>query len=211
MKILWICALLSVLMLEDQNQAPTIPEILIGNQIWMATNLNVSHFRNGDPIPQAQSDEEWGQLGEAGKPAWCYYENDSTSDAKVGKLYNGYALTDPRGLAPEGWRTPSYWDWLRLIDQLGGDSLACVAIKSTEGWQANGNGRNSSGFNALPAGSRGLYGFFMYSGYYASWWTNTDAYKTDLWCISMGNICKKQLKYSESKDQGLSVRCIKSN
>jgi hypothetical protein len=53
----------------------------------MTKNLNVSSFRNGDPIPHAETDEEWQRAGEKGQPAWCYYENDPANGVKYGKLF----------------------------------------------------------------------------------------------------------------------------
>jgi len=86
-------------------------EVTIGNQVWMSQNLNVDKFRNGDPIPHAETREEWEKAGENRHPAWCYYDNDSANADKYGKLYNWYAVNDPRGLAPEGWKIPSHEDW----------------------------------------------------------------------------------------------------
>jgi uncharacterized protein (TIGR02145 family) len=68
----------------------------------MAENLDGYRFRNGDPIPEARTKEEWSKAS----PAWCYYENDPENGTKYEKLYNWYALVDPRGLAPEGWHVP---------------------------------------------------------------------------------------------------------
>jgi uncharacterized protein (TIGR02145 family) len=76
--------------------------IKIGKQTWMAENLNVDKFRNGDLIPHIQDPEEWEQAGKNQQPAWCYYENDPENGNIYGKLYNWYAVNDPRGLAPEG-------------------------------------------------------------------------------------------------------------
>jgi hypothetical protein len=71
---------------------------IIGDQHWMVENLNVSHFRNGDPIPEAKTNEEWELAGTEGKPAWCYCNNDPGNASTYGKLYNRYAVNDPRGL-----------------------------------------------------------------------------------------------------------------
>ena len=71
-------------------------EIKIGKQIWMKLNLDVEVFRNGDPIPHAKTDEEWVKAGEQKKPAWCYYKNAGIYGEKYGKLYNWYAVNDPR-------------------------------------------------------------------------------------------------------------------
>jgi len=91
----------------------------IGEQVWMAENLNVSTFRNGDPIPQARTQEEWKKAGENKQAAWCYYDNNPANGKKYGKLYNYYATSDPRGLAPNGWHIPTDSEWKTLIKYLG--------------------------------------------------------------------------------------------
>jgi uncharacterized protein (TIGR02145 family) len=123
---------------EDQshlvNHYGKYLEVTIGEQVWMSENLNVDKFRNGDSIPQAKSEEEWKKAGESRQPAYCYYENDPANGAKYGKLYNWYAVMDPRGLAPKGWHVPSDAEWRLLTDYLGGVEVAGAKIKSTRGW-----------------------------------------------------------------------------
>jgi len=107
--------------------------VTIGTQVWMTNNLNVDKFRNGDPIPQAKTNEEWKAAGENKQPAWCYYDNDPANGAKYGKLYNWYAVNDARGLAPAGYHVPSDAEWTILENQLGSD--AGTKMKSTSGWK----------------------------------------------------------------------------
>ena len=90
----------------------TCKQVKIGNQVWMAENLNVDHFRNGDEITEAKTVDEW----RSGNPAWCYYNNDPTTAAKYGKLYNAAALNDSRRLAPEGWHIPSHIEFNLLVE-----------------------------------------------------------------------------------------------
>ena len=136
----------------------SIKEVKIGLQIWMAENLNVEHFRNGDPIPQAKTKEEWIKAGNEGKPAWCYYNNDKKNRTTYGKLYNWYAVNDPRGLAPEGWRVPSLDNWKYLIQYLGGNEVAGKKMKV--GFINDTSSTNSSGFSARAGGSRLPNGLF---------------------------------------------------
>ena len=140
--------------------------VTIGNQVWMTKNLDVSTFRNGDPIPEAKTEEEWYLAGENGEPAWSYYENDPANGEKYGKLYNWYAVNDPRGLAPVGYHVPSDSEWTDLIAFLGGEDLAGSKMKTPLGWDDNSpetndpwEGTNESGFSALPGGSRTTVGF----------------------------------------------------
>ncbi len=106
--------------------------VTIGNQVWMKENLNVSTFRNGDPIPEAKTAEEWQAAGTEKQPAWCYYDNDPKNGVKYGKLYNWYAVNDARGLAPVGYHVPTDEEWSVLIGFLGNDVLK--KMKSTSGW-----------------------------------------------------------------------------
>ena len=88
-----------------------IKSVKIGTQTWTSENLNVSTFRNGDPIPEARTKQEWILAGNHEQPAWCYYNNDSENGKVYGKLYNWYAVIDTRGIAPKGWHIPSIKDW----------------------------------------------------------------------------------------------------
>jgi uncharacterized protein (TIGR02145 family) len=120
--------------------------ITIGTQVWMTKNLDVATFRNGDPIPQAKTNEEWTKAGENKQPAWCYYENDPANGAKYGKLYNWYAVNDSRGLAPVGYHIPSDAEWTKLTDFLGGIGVAGAEMKSKSGW----NSYTSGGSKTCP-------------------------------------------------------------
>lgn len=119
---------------KNLNHSDTFKSVTIGKQEWMSENLNVSTFRNGDPIPEAKTNEEWKNAGENMQPAWCYYDNDPKNGAKYGKLYNWFAVNDSRGLAPEGWHVPTYEDWETLKKNLG-ENLA-KKMKSTNGWNS---------------------------------------------------------------------------
>jgi uncharacterized protein (TIGR02145 family) len=137
-------------------------QIIIGTQTWSRKNLDVITFRNGDTIPYAENNEQWKSYVQAHEPAWCYYEDTSKNKYYDGKLYNGYAVIDPRGLAPKGWHIPEEDDWYTLIEYLGGEEIAGAKMKSKERF----NGTNSSGFSALPIGTRfgnGQYGPFQYA------------------------------------------------
>ena len=128
--------------------------VKIGSQIWLGENLNIATFRNGDKIPEAKTAEEWQKANDNKQPAWCYYNNDPKNGEKYGKLYNGYAVNDKRGLAPEGWRIPTDWDWELLEAELGGYMVAGNKMMKTTGEADLHKGTNISGFDALPAGYR---------------------------------------------------------
>ena len=91
------------------------PEITLGAQVWMTSNLDVTTFRNGDSIMEAATVKAWRAAIDQQKPAWCNYGNDSAIGARYGKLYNVFAVMDPRGLAPNGWHIARESDWLALV------------------------------------------------------------------------------------------------
>ena len=166
-----ILALGALLSLAAQSVEPGI---VIGNQTWAADNLNVSTFRNGDPIPEAQSNAEWEKAGREKQPAWCYYAGDPKNGETYGKLYNWYAVTDPRGLAPEGWHVPSLEEWHELAAFLGGADRAGIKLKSRIGWDKGGNGRDTVGFAGIPGGGRGDDNGFFSLGLSGYLWTTTE-------------------------------------
>jgi uncharacterized protein (TIGR02145 family) len=113
-----------------------ISEKLIGEQIWMTSNLNIDKFQNGDLIYEAKTKEQWIRASKEKKPAWCYYPNNVQNGVNYGKLYNWYAVNDPRGLAPIGWHIPSRSEWVELINHLkkDGDDV-CQTLKTNTGWK----------------------------------------------------------------------------
>ena len=91
-------------------------QVTIGNQVWMQENLNVNKFRNGETIPEAKSAQDWTKADSLKTPVWCYVDFDVNKEKAYGKLYNWYAVSDPRGLAPTGWHVPSKDEWIIMID-----------------------------------------------------------------------------------------------
>jgi hypothetical protein len=183
----------------------------INGRIWMAENLNVSHYKNGDTIPQVRDPEEWDNLTTG---AWCYYNNEPKMGNVYGKLYNWYAVIDPRGIAPEGWSVPKKEDFISLINFLG-EKDAGKKMKEKSGWKPwfddvekkyiVGNGNNVSRFTGLPGGWR--WGGDDFSMIYeiGVWWTcEISPYYFDLvnGRDDMDHLgCKM--------NWGLSIRCIK--
>jgi uncharacterized protein (TIGR02145 family) len=182
-------------------------EVTIGTQVWMAENLNVDKFRNGDPIPQAKTDEAWRAAGENKQPAWCYYDNDPSKGTKYGKLYNWYAVNDSRGLAPKGWHIPTDDEWTILTNTLGGEEVAGTKMKSTSGWNENGNGTNESGFSGLPGGLRREKFSFGHVGNRGFWWSSTQTGLAWLRYLKYDNGDVYRNEYD--KELGMSVRCLR--
>jgi len=191
------------------SNANTSDEVKIGNQIWMAKNLDVTHFRNGDPIPEVKTDEEWANSFLGAKPAWCYYGNDPANNEKYGKLYNWYALNDPRGIAPEGWHVSTGDEWDSLCETFGGPKKVCHDIMSVEGWSKKVKINNSLGFGGVPSGIRFSDGSFDDLGKQANWWV-TDSYSTGFAYYRYIDSKNQKLtnEYTD-KEAGMAIRCLK--
>jgi len=201
---------------EKLDGTITYKEVVIGNQTWMSENLNVITFNNGDTIPEAQTLKEWGAALAKREPAWCYFNNDKSNDSTYGKIYNYYAIRDPRGLAPKNWKIPSSDDWEVLFTALGGKRVAGAKLKSTKGWKHNRNGTNSSGFNALPSGSRALAmtntnNGFSGNGSICVWWSSTRIARSfEMIAYSLYFKSDKVSTFWETfASDGYAVRCIK--
>lgn len=186
---------------KEVIEFPENPEVIIRSQVWMTKNLEVTTFRNGDPIPQAASDDAWELAGKNKQPAWCY------NGEHYGKLYNWYAVNDPRGLAPVGWHIPTDQEWTALVDALGKNPGN--KMKSTWGWQNKGNGTNSSGFSGLPGGYRDFRGRVVNIGYHGIWWSSTEHDVRDAWSRYLNYSDGDVGRYGNKKVTGLSVRCVK--
>jgi uncharacterized protein (TIGR02145 family) len=184
-------------------------EVTIGKQVWMSENLNVDKFRNGDPIPQAKTNEEWNKAGENNQPAWCYYDNDPANGEKYGKLYNWYAVNDPRGLAPVGYHIPTDLDWTVLTGYLGGERIAGTKIKSKNEWAEDGNGTNESGFSGLPGGYRYDFGSFGNVGEAGGWWSSSEGSTFNAWYRGLYYGNGYVYRDGSSKEGGFSVRCLR--
>ncbi|MBC8490609.1 MAG: fibrobacter succinogenes major paralogous domain-containing protein, partial [Bacteroidetes bacterium] len=196
----------------DKRDGKVYKTVKIGSQVWMAENLNVDKFRNGDAIPHAKTNEEWEKAGKNGEPAWCYYDNDPANGEKYGKLYNWYVVKDQRGLAPEGWHTPSDKEWTTLTDYLGGKDAAGKKMKSTSGWEDDGNGTNESGFSGLPGGYRGYDGTVVENiGSYGYWWSTTASTSTRAWirCLNSYYLGVSRGPVAQNKRFGFSVRLVR--
>jgi uncharacterized protein (TIGR02145 family) len=181
-----------------------IEEIQIGTQIWMSTNLDVSHYKNGDPILEVIDAQKWkNAIG----GACCFYNNDSANNKKYGTLYNANAVIDDRGLAPEGWHIPTNEEWDLLESHLG-KMNAGIRLKSASGWAENGNGDHCCGFNALPAGSRNAWGDFDELEYATYFWSYTTSLTGIFYRYITYDLPILQ-QWNDDGMAGFSVRCIK--
>jgi uncharacterized protein (TIGR02145 family) len=180
--------------------------IVIGNQEWMAENLNTSIYRNGDPIENVVDGSQWANLSTG---AWCYYNNDNQFECPYGKLYNWYAVADPRNVCPTGWHVPSDAEFDVLASITNGGGMKTTGV---EYWfEPNFNATNASGFSGLPGG----YNYFS---------SEEKGQKAYLWSADVdneigfdGSAYFRVLNYfddgfwrsSNPKSVGFSVRCLR--
>ena len=193
----------------------TYSSITINSKQWMKENLNVSKYKNGDVIPEVTDMALWDNLTTG---AWCYYANDTANGVTYGKLYNWYAVTDPRGLAPTGWHIPTDQEWTSLTNFLGGTSAAGIKMRDTGTlWSSTSQvATNQSGFSALPGGYSYLTPTYTPAGEpfigltNVSWWwsvtpsTTGLAYSANVNFNNSLNITSSRLKAA------FSVRCVKN-
>ncbi len=199
--------------LTDSRDGKVYKTVVIGTQTWMAENLNVATFRNGDLIPEAKTIKEWILAGENNQPVWCYYKNKKKNGIKYGKLYNWYAVIDKRGLAPEGLHIPMDTEWTKLTDFLGGASISGAKMKNENDWNDNKvqfvKGDNFSGFLGLPGGLRSLNGSFGAVGINGDWWSATEYDTNNAYYRFLVRYDISLYRDNYNKARGMSVRCIK--
>lgn len=193
----------------DGNSYQTITA---GKQTWTAENLNVSRYRNGEPVRHAATREEWLDAAAKGEGAWCYFSNDPANGKIFGRLYNWYAVSDPRGLAPKGWHVPTDREWSILTALLGGEAVAGGKMKEAGRslWRTpNEAATNSSGFSALPGGLRGIDGVFAFGAESAYFWTSAEHSPMLGWYRVLNYHVATVVRSGEEKIDGMSVRCVR--
>lgn len=183
--------------------------VMIGTQVWLVENLKTTKYRDGTSIPKMTEDTQWYRQKTG---AYCDYDNIESNSTIYGRLYNWYAVSDSRNIAPAGWHVPSDTEWTTLISYLGGVNLAGFKLKDAGNtyWPKPNNASNESGFTALPGGTRSLYGSFLGIGYYGYWWSATAQYELEEALIRSMDYNYAYVKSSYySMNNGLSVRCLK--
>ena len=196
--------------------------VVIGTQTWMKQNLKVANYRNGDPIPTGLTNAAW-QVATTG--AYAIYNDAPANESVYGKLYNWYAVADPRGLCPTGWHVPSDAEWITLEASQGmlasdlyltggrgsaqnvGGKLKEIGLTL---WASPNTGAtNSSGFTGLPGGFRSPNGTYNGIGYNGFWWSAKQYSSSDAFNHSLYYNNSFVGRGWFSKTYGCSVRCIK--
>ncbi len=193
----------------------------IGSQWWMAENLKVTHFRNGESITRVTENFAWPSYN---RSAYCEYENDLPMANIYGRLYNWYAANDNRQIAPQGWHIASDLEWKILEMYLGvGESQIDVGgligtdaggklkeIGTTHWWNPNMGATNETGFTALPAGFRhGDNGMSLGVGNVGYFWTATESESYRAWYHGLNSYGTDIVRIAMPKSYGLAVRCVK--
>ncbi|MBD3333686.1 hypothetical protein GF356_12625, partial [candidate division GN15 bacterium] len=183
--------------------------IKIGDQWWMAENLKVTHYRNGDPIPHVTDYGTWSGLSTG---AYCEYDNNPSHVATYGRLYNWNAVDDSRNIAPVGWHVPSDAEWQTLVDYLGGSGVAGGKVKEAglAHWASPNTGAtNESGFTALPGGYRSSTGTFYKMSIQAYFWSSTEYGSNDAWGRDLFYLNSQVDRFNYGKQDGFTVRCVR--
>jgi uncharacterized protein (TIGR02145 family) len=190
------------------NEGNSYATIILNNgQEWMSENLRTTTYANGDPIPNVSDNGQWAGLS-AG--AWAHYENNSNNDYPYGKLYNRYAVSDPRNVCPMGWHVPSDTEWFLLSNYLGVEAGGKMKSSGTQFWLAPNTGAtNLSGFSGLPAGIRNYDGAFYEIGSSGYWWTNSLEGNGFYWNRSLNSTNPDISRNYRPPRVGHSVRCVR--
>lgn len=192
----------------DGNNYATVT---IGTQVWMVENLKVTHYRNGEAIPNITDNAAWAASTTG---AYSDYNNTPANADTYGRLYNGFAVEDARNLAPTGWHVPTDEEWTTLTSYLGGEMGAGTKLKATgiTHWTSPNTGAtNVVGFTALPGGTRDSYdgaGAFFVLGNTAGWWSSTTS-TSEAWKRYLYHDSANAIRDHGGKASGLSVRCIR--
>ncbi len=207
--------------LIDDRDGQVYKTVKIGDQWWMAENLNYAYIGVSYNCDGYTSDST----------SWCY-DNNASNCTKYGRLYTWAAAMDSagtwsangkgcgygtdcsptdavRGICPSGWHLPSNDEWNALFTAVGGQSNAGKVLKSQTGWYSNGNGTDAYGFSALPAGRRNYHGNFNYDGYYAYFWSATVDGIYFAYYMYLGYDYEGADLYYYHNFNGFSVRCLK--
>jgi uncharacterized protein (TIGR02145 family) len=196
----------------------TYVTVKIGDQWWMAENLKVTKFRNGDPIVNLADAAQWSSTQ---SPAYCLFEGNAASP---GLLYNAAAVSSQQNLAPLGWRIPTDEDWKKLEQHLGLSSVDATSWRGTDqgdklkdlgtkSWTrfADVWGNNESGFTAKAGGCRMPNGVWGTPGLFATafWWTSTEKESGKYWYRHLDYKRSDIFRQYGNGQYGFSVRCVK--
>jgi uncharacterized protein (TIGR02145 family) len=166
------------------------PAVTIGNKVWMAANLRVTRYRNGDAIPLVSDSTYWIKNPTGAR---CYYNNDTADVGTNGQLYNWYAINDSRNIAPEGWHIPTDEEITALTVELEKDPAQAYKLKT------NGLG----GYRFYTGSTYHTRGF---NGY---WWSANRSFEIYDWSPRLFTALADVQRNSYEASYGLAIRCVK--
>jgi uncharacterized protein (TIGR02145 family) len=184
--------------------------VRVNNQVWLIENLRSTKYRNGDPIINITEEGDWSKTE---KGAYCWYRNKPEEFSEYGILYNLYAITDSRSIAPKGCHVPSLSEYRVLIASLGGINVAGGKLKEPGfvHWESpNNTDSNPSNFNALPGGYRNFNGGFNFVYQTGTWWSSSLYLpgKRSAYGINLGNKVTNVGLQCFLEPIGAYVRCL---
>lgn len=208
--------------LTDLRDGHIYKTITIDSVTWMAENLNYAytsgsynyHGRFTSNFISWCYDEAYDNCSEYGRLYTWAAAMDSVGERTTNGKGCGYGKTcsptyPVRGVCPKGWHLPNNSEWKTLFTAVGGSSTAGNVLKSQSGWKSRGNGTDTVGFSALPAGYRDYAGNFYDVGVYAHFWSSTDYVDHDAILMSLYFAHEYASLGSHYKGHGYSVRCVK--
>ena len=191
--------------IKDDRDGQTYKTVKIGDQVWMAENLNYEVDSSFCYKDSAEYCEKYGRFY-----IWAAAVGKSESECGYGNTCS-LPSGNIQGVCPEGWHLPSNTEWETLFDAAGGRSMAGTVLKSTFGWKNRGNGSEAFSFSALPVGIRGYSGSYYGEGDNAYFWSSTEYDSNEAYSVYL-NYGRDYATLSYiSKDHGFSVRCIKDD
>ena len=206
--------------MTDSRDGQTYKTVKIGDQTWMAENLNFDPGQGGS----GDAKYDW---------SWCY--NDEPKNcAVIGRLYTWAAAIDSvklatdadnpqncgyvkdckfsatvQGICPDGWHLPDTTEWNKLLTAVGGKSVAGKMLKSQTGWYDNGNGTDGVGFSVLPAGDRFRSGDFDSGGDKANFWSANESNSFRAYSLRLYYKNESVSFFGDDENYAFSVRCLK--
>jgi uncharacterized protein (TIGR02145 family) len=166
----------------DKRDGQVYKTVKIGEQVWMAQNLNF-----------------------AAEGSKCYGD-DPENGKKYGRLYDWETA---KKACPEGWHLPTNGEWTALLDYVDGEETAGTKLKAASGWNEDGNGTDEYGFSALPGGDRSEDGIFDNVGVGGYWWSASEFGRSEAIRWGMYHLFGSAGWNERNKSRLLSVRCVK--
>jgi uncharacterized protein (TIGR02145 family) len=213
--------------LTDTRDGQQYPTVLIGNQCWMASNLNTGTF-----VASVNTGSEHSDVGNNGVIEKYCYDNDANNCLVYGGLYDWNEAMDyvttpgVQGICPTGWHIPTDAEWKILEGTVDSYFGAGNAEWENGGWRGldvggnlkessttywispNTGATNNSGFSALPNGLRNHSGGFNEIGSEATWWTSSENDIWNTWSRFIHTNLNKSFRFFPTKTSAYAVRCL---